>query len=134
MGDVFKQHGAVSWTELMTNDVEAASAFYADLFGWKLEPMPMPDGSGGTYTVITAGEEPIGGMMVLPPDAGDMPPAWGTYVTVDDTDAVAARVTELGGSVLMGPMDIPTVGRFCVIRDPQGAVISAITYEECSEE
>ena len=51
-----------------------------------------------------------------------------TYVTVDDVDATAKNAQQLGGKVLMGPQDIPTVGRFCVIQDPQGAVISAIKY------
>ncbi len=133
MGDVFKQNGAVSWTELMTTDVEGAKAFYSQLFGWKLEPMPMPGGEG-EYTVIEVAEKtPIGGMMSLPPEAAGMPPAWGSYVTVDDVDAVAAHAVQLGGEILMGPMDIPKVGRFCVIRDPQGAVISAITYVECTD-
>ena len=57
-----------------------------------------------------------------------MPPNWGTYVTVDDVDAVAKQAQQLGGKILVGPQDIPTVGRFCVIQDPQGAVIGAITY------
>jgi uncharacterized protein len=51
-----------------------------------------------------------------------------SYVTVDNVDAIAKNAQELGGKILMGPQDIPTVGRFCVIQDPQGAVISAITY------
>jgi len=57
-----------------------------------------------------------------------MPPNWNTYVTVNDVDKVAKDAQELGGKILVGPQDIPTVGRFCVIQDPQGAVISAITY------
>lgn len=128
MNDVFKKHGAVSWTELMTTDVEAAKAFYGDLFGWRIEEMPM--GDQGPYNVIYAGDEHIGGMMHTPPEAEGAPPHWGSYVTVDDVDTVAKRVGELGGKVLFGPHDIPEVGRFCVLRDPQGAVISAITYVE----
>jgi len=133
MGDVFKQHGAVSWTELMTTDVEGAKAFYSSLFGWRLEAMPMPGDGGDSYQVIHAGDAPIGGIMQLPSDMGDRPPAWGSYVTVDDVDAVAARVGELGGKVLLGPQDIPKVGRFCMIQDPQGVMISAITYVPCEE-
>jgi predicted enzyme related to lactoylglutathione lyase len=57
-----------------------------------------------------------------------MPPSWGTYITVDDVDATAAKAKELGGTVLVEPQDIPEVGRFCVIKDPQGAVFSAMTY------
>jgi predicted enzyme related to lactoylglutathione lyase len=130
MNEVFKQQGAVSWTELMTTDVEGAKAFYSQLFGWRLEAMPMPGGEG-SYHVIHAGDNQVGGIMQRPPQAGDAPPAWGSYVTVDQVDAVAERARELGGQVLFGPQDIPGVGRFCVIRDPQGAVISAITYVPC---
>ena len=57
-----------------------------------------------------------------------MPPAWGPYVTVDDVDAIAEQAEKLGGKVCIPPRDIPSVGRFTVIADPQGAVISAITY------
>lgn len=130
MTDVFKQNGAVSWTELTTTDLEAAKTFYGELFGWRFEVMPMNDMN---YSVISAGEMQIGGMMSMPPEAGGMPPVWGSYVTVDDVDAVAAKVKELGGNIVMEPQDIPKVGRFCVLRDPQGAVISAITYIPCEE-
>jgi predicted enzyme related to lactoylglutathione lyase len=57
-----------------------------------------------------------------------MPPNWGAYVTVDDVDATAVLAEKLGGKILVPPTDIPTVGRFSVIQDPQGAVLSAITY------
>ena len=55
-------------------------------------------------------------------------PSWDIYVTVDDVDATVASVTELGGKVLRAAFDIPEVGRFCVVQDPQGAVIMAMTY------
>ncbi len=128
MDDSMKQHGAISWTELLTSDVGAAKSFYTKLFGWTAEDMSM-DG-GMHYTVFTAGEKQVGGMMTLPPEAADMgaPPHWGSYVTVDDVDAVAKEAGELGANILVPPMDIPNVGRFCTFQDPQGAVISAITY------
>jgi predicted enzyme related to lactoylglutathione lyase len=84
---------------------------------------------GVTYTVVSAGDKDVGGIMKIPPHAQGMPPSWGCYVTVDDVDATARTAQELGGKVLMGPQDIPGVGRFCVIQDPQGAVISAISYK-----
>ncbi|MEJ2703676.1 MAG: VOC family protein [Sedimentisphaerales bacterium] len=64
----------------------------------------------------------------MPPECKGMPPTWGVYVTVDDVDAPAARVEQLGGKLLQPPADIPNVGRFCVIQDPQGAALCAITY------
>jgi predicted enzyme related to lactoylglutathione lyase len=128
MEERFKQHGAFSWSELLTPDLESAKAFYTRLFGWTLEDMPM---EGMTYTVIKAGEREVGGMMTTPPDAQGMPPAWGSYVTVDDVDRVAGTAADLGATIVVAPRDIPGVGRLCVIRDPQGAIISAITYAAC---
>ncbi len=125
MDDQFKQQGAFSWSELMTTDVDAAKNFYSKLFGWEFEDMPM---EGVTYTVIRAGGKEVGGMMATPPETGANAPAWGTYVTVSNVDQVAAQAVELGATLLVEPQDIPEVGRFCMIRDPQGAMISAITY------
>jgi uncharacterized protein len=127
MDEQFKQHGAFSWCELMTTDVNAAKAFYTKLFGWDSEAMSMP---GMTYTVIKAGGKGIGGIMTIPKEAQGTPPMWGAYVTVNDVDLTAQTAKQLGAKILVPPTDIPTVGRFCVIQDPQGAVISAITYKE----
>jgi len=125
MDDQFKQHGAFSWYELMTTDVDAAKAFYAKLFGWSVEDMAMP---GTAYTVVKVGGREIGGIMSIPKEAQGTPPMWGAYVTVDDVDSTAKTAKKLGATLLVPPRDIPNVGRFCVIQDPQGAVISAITY------
>ena len=125
MDEQFKQHGAFSWCELMTTDVNAAKAFYTKLFGWNTEEMSMP---GMTYTVLKAGGNGMGGIMSIPKDAQGMPPAWGTYVTVDDVDQTAKTAEQLGAKVCVPPTDIPGVGRFCVIQDPQGASINAMTY------
>jgi predicted enzyme related to lactoylglutathione lyase len=126
MDDKMKTHGAFSWTELMTTDVAAAKTFYTKLFGWTTEEMSVTPGM--TYTVVKVAGNGIGGIMACPQGPQDKPPHWMTYVTVDDVDAIAKNAQQLGGKVLMGPQDIPTVGRFCVIQDPQGAVISAIKY------
>jgi len=127
MDEQYKQHGAFSWSELMTPDIAAAKAFYSRLFGWTLDDMQMGDMN---YTVIKAGDRDVGGMMVTPTEAQGSPPMWGTYVTVDDVDSVAATATKLGATLVVEPRDISGVGRFCVIRDPQGAFISAISYSE----
>jgi len=121
------RHGSFSWFELMTGDVEGAKDFYGKLFGWTTESMDMDDGM--TYTVVKVNGNQVGGIMAIPPQAGQMPSMWGIYVTVDDVDATAGKVREMGGNVLMGPQDITGVGRFCVLQDPAGAVISAITYK-----
>ncbi|NEP18865.1 MAG: VOC family protein [Leptolyngbya sp. SIO4C1] len=130
MVNPFKQQGAFSWCELMTTDTAAAKNFYQQIFGWELRDQPI---DGMTYTVIKAGDSDVGGLMAKPPDAPDMPTSWGIYVTVDDVDATAEQVKALGGQVMMSPTDIPDVGRFALIQDPQGAVLSIITYLPMSD-
>ncbi len=125
MDEKTKKHGAISWSELATGDVDAAKSFYGQLFGWSFENAPMEE---MTYTMVKANGEEVAGMMTIPAEAGPMPPTWGIYVTVDDVDAAAERAVALGGKIFLPPQDIPEVGRFCVIGDPQGAFISMITY------
>ena len=125
MADRFKQHGAFSWNELMTTNPDAAKEFYGKLFNWKLEDMPMEE---MTYTVVKAGDEEIAGIMGIPPEAEGAPPNWGAYVTVDNVDQTVRQAKELGGRIIVPARDIPKVGRFAVIQDPQGAMISVITY------
>lgn len=127
MTDVMKQHGAFSWNELMTTDVDAAKDFYGKLFGWTLEDMTNSDMA---YTMAKKEGKEVAGIMATPPEAGDMPPMWGSYVTVDDVEASAKQVEQLGGKILLAPQDIPDVGRFCVISDPQGAALMLITYSD----
>lgn len=113
--------GRFVWYELMTPDVAAAKAFYGDVVGWTAQDMPMP---GMTYTIVSAGDGQVGGMMALPDELRDMgvPPNWTGYIGVDDVDASAEKIKSLGGAVRREPMDIPGVGRFAVVADPQGAV------------
>ena len=125
MNNKYKLHGAFSWCELLTTDVPEAKRFYSKLFGWTLEPAPMP---GMEYTLVKYGGEQMGGIMTMPPGCEGMPPSWGIYVTVANVDATAKLTVEMGGKVLVPPQDIPQVGRFCVLQDPQGATIKAITY------
>ena len=123
--DVYKTVGAFSWTELMTSDPKAAKEFYAKLFGWKFETMNMGQGD---YHVVKAGDTSVGGIMATPPDAKGMPSTWGAYVTVQNTDAAVEKCKSLGGKLCAGPMDIPNVGRFAVLQDPQGAMFNVISY------
>lgn len=124
--DVFNTHGAFSWFELMTPDPDGAREFYTQLFGWGSKDMDMPN---GTYTTLQVGESSVAGMTKIPADApAGLPPNWGCYVTVKDVDATCQRVVQLGGKVVMPVFEVPTVGRMAVIQDPQGAVLSVITY------
>jgi predicted enzyme related to lactoylglutathione lyase len=123
--DVYKTHGAFSWSELMTTDVDAAKSFYMSLFGWGARDMAMPSGN---YTTMQVGEASVGGVMKIPAEAEGMPPNWGVYVTVNNVDETLGRVAQLGGKVVMPPMEVPGVGRMAVVSDPQGATFSVITY------
>jgi predicted enzyme related to lactoylglutathione lyase len=125
MEDPKLKHGTFGWNELMTTDTAAAKEFYGKLFGWQTEDMPMGDFN---YTILKIGTLQVGGLMPIPSKAKGTPPCWNSYVTVDDIDKTAAKAQELGGTIIVPPSDIPDVGRFAVIQDPQGAVISAITY------
>lgn len=118
------EQGMFCWNELMTRDPEAAGKFYSELVGWNPVDSGMP---GMAYTLLKVGEKDAGGMMAMPAEVpAEVPSHWMSYITVDDVDAAAKKVTELGGQLLHGPMDIPNVGRFCVIQDPTGAAVSLI--------
>jgi predicted enzyme related to lactoylglutathione lyase len=119
-------HGRFVWYELMTTDMGAAQAFYTNVVGWGARDAEMP---GMTYILFTAGETPVSGLMDLPESARNMgaPPSWIGYVAVDDVDAAADKAKRLGGTVYVPPTDIPDVGRFSVIADPQAAAIVLFT-------
>lgn len=109
------------WYELMTSDAAAAEAFYRQAIGWQTADAGMP---GMKYTILSAGETGIAGLMALPDDAAarGVPPNWTGYIGVADVDAMAERVRGAGGAVHHPPEDIPGVGRFAVVADPHGAV------------
>ena len=113
--------GALSWAELLTNDTAKAGAFYTELFGYGVAPFG-PEGTD--YRVLTKGETQIAGMMKSPME--EIPNYWGIYFTSDDVDGVADKVKAAGGQAMMGPQDMPEVGRVAVLSDPQGAVFGVI--------
>jgi len=123
---VVNEPGATGWFELLTTDTDKAQAFYAGLLGWTAKAEDM---GAMIYTVFSAGEKQVGGMMKIGPEMGPMPPAWGAYFVVDDCDAAVARASRLGGKTLVPSMDVPTVGRMATLQDPQGAVFSVIKFE-----
>jgi predicted enzyme related to lactoylglutathione lyase len=126
MSDERPAHGTFCWNELITRDTAAAEKFYTELLGWKAVDSGMP---GVKYTLIKVGDKTAAGMMEMPAEVPAMVPShWMAYVAVDDVDAVAARVEELGGKLLNPVIDIPEVGRFCIVQDPTGAVLSLMTF------
>ncbi len=111
--------------ELCTDNLDAAKEFYAKIFDWKLSAFPNPD---IPYTMIDTGKEPGGGMMVLPDP--QVPVSWTMYVEVENVAATCAKIKELGGQVFKDPEDIPEVGTFAIVSDPQGAVFGIWTSAE----
>lgn len=117
--------GKFCWYELTTSDVEAAKAFYTKAIGWSTAPFEgeMP------YEMWINQEAPVGGVMTLSEEArqAHVPPHWMAYISTPSVDDTATQATQLGGQVLVPPRDIPNVGRFAVIADPQGASFAAFT-------
>ncbi len=116
--DLVNAHGALSWNDLASPDLDASTGFYRELFGWQVEPL---EGSETPYMMIKNGDGRMnGGMRPLSPPE---PPHWLVYFGVDDLDAGMAKVSELGGAHIFGPIAIGP-GKIAVVQDPQGAVFA----------
>jgi predicted enzyme related to lactoylglutathione lyase len=116
-----QKEGTFGWSELATNDTNAAGKFYSKMFNWGTKV----DEKMG-YTEFQVGGRSIGGMLKLTPQHGDAPPNWLPYVQVGGCNATTRKVKELGGSVIVPPTNIPDVGNFSVFADPNGAVLAVI--------
>jgi uncharacterized protein len=121
--------GTWSWSELITTDVPASKAFYGAVFGWGAET----HGDGpGAYTEWQVGGRSVSGLMEKPPGMPDeVPSHWGVYFSVEDTDAAIERIKELGGALVMPPMQVEP-GRMAVVSDPAGATFNIIQLAEAS--
>jgi len=118
--------GSFGWAELWTPDPALAQAFYEEVFGWTARTMDM---DGGSYTIFSKGEEPVGGL-TAPQPGMEIPPNWAIYFEVADVDTTVASAQEGGGSVLMPAMSMEGAGRYAVLADPQGAVFGIVKGEE----
>lgn len=105
--------------ELNTSDPEAAKQFYEAVFGWTYQDTPMPE---GIYTMVSAPDGGIGG--ITQQSMPDAPSQWVGYVGVDSVDQTIDRVEEAGGTVLVPETEIPGMGSFAVLADPQGAAFA----------
>ncbi len=111
--------GKPVWFELQAPDQDAATAFYTAVCGWTTRGSPMAEHGG--YAIASAADgERVAGIMGPPPPGAPQVPGWSLHFGTDDIAATLARVEPLGGAILFGPMAIPHVGRFALVRDPQG--------------
>jgi predicted enzyme related to lactoylglutathione lyase len=120
------------WHELYVADAAAGKAFYAGTLGWESTDFDM--GEMGTYPMLIANGKPIAGIMGTAgnPQMEGVPPHWAVYIAVADVDSTVQTAESLGGKVVVPAMDVPTVGRMCLLQDPQGAHFWV--YKSASEE
>ncbi len=111
------------WFELATTNSAAAAEFYRELFGWQGQATPLPGGM--TYTILRLGDQDVGATYDMTPatGAGHLPPHWASYVLVEDVDAKASQVKELGGTLMKEPFDVMDIGRMAIFRDPTGGML-----------
>ncbi len=121
---VFGEPGALAWNELKTHDTEAAAQFYGGLFGWSANTTP--SAGGGEYTEFRLDGVSAAGMMAIRKEWGEVPPNWTVYFAVASLDAALDTANRLGATVAMAPMEVQGVGRFALLRDPQGAYVYVI--------
>jgi predicted enzyme related to lactoylglutathione lyase len=114
--------GRFVWHELLTTDTAAAAAFYPKVLPWRTAPSSMPG-----YTIWMAAQTQIGGLMALPAEAGATPPHWLVYIGTPNVDATCSQAQGLGARIVKPPAEIPNVGRFAVLSDPQGATFALFT-------
>jgi predicted enzyme related to lactoylglutathione lyase len=144
---IVNEHGSVNFNDLNTRDPEAAKSFYGAVFGW--ETLGLPGGfqmwtlpgygdhleesnpdlrkQMAEYDAPKGFEDVIASIVPLGDDRPDVPPHWGVTFAVDDSDAIARKATELGGTVVVPPFDAPWV-RATVVADPQGATFTASKF------
>jgi hypothetical protein len=113
--------GRFAWHELVTTDINAAVKFYKGLLGWTVKEMPM--GPDMTYYLFENNGTQVGGGMKAPKD---VPSNWMTYVNVESCDKTAAKITELGGKIMVPPTTVPEMLRFACAFDPQGAAFAIL--------
>jgi predicted enzyme related to lactoylglutathione lyase len=115
--EIIYEPGSLGWNELQTKDVAAASQFYSRMFGWSGSAISVAPGED--YTHFKLGEQPVGGMIAIKEEWGEVPPNWAVYFCVADCDASLQKAEGLGASVVLPTMEAENV-RFAFLKDPQG--------------
>ena len=117
---VIREPNSLGWVECLTRDVDGAKGFYGGVFGWGANAMD------AGYSIWTLGDTEVGGLSSMHQMPAETPPHWQIHFVVEDVDATAARVPDLGGTAMVPPttIELPERGelRFAVLTDPNGAV------------
>jgi uncharacterized protein len=117
--------GSILWTDLTVHDADALRDFYREVIGWAVTPVEM--GGYSDYTMTSpADAAPVAGVCHARGVNAGLPAQWLVYISVANLDESIERCTRLGGSVVFGPKSMGQHGRYCVIRDPAGAVAALI--------
>jgi uncharacterized protein len=113
--------GTFCWTDLTTTDQDAAKRFYGSLFGWEAEDMPV--GQGAFYSMMRLRGKDVAAIAPQPQQQREAgaPPAWNSYVSVENADTMFERATALGATAHAPAFDVMQAGRMAVLQDPQGA-------------
>lgn len=115
---MYSQEGHIIWHEVLSDKLDDTTAFYTAVVGWSHSDTAV---GGTTYRMLRAADTPVAAVIA---DAGEgLGPGWVSYVGVDDIDKMLERVSHLGGTVVEGPVDAKSIGRFAIIRDPRGALV-----------
>ncbi|HEY6553357.1 MAG TPA: VOC family protein [Vicinamibacteria bacterium] len=118
--------GTITWCDLTVSDAPRLRDFYRDVVGW--EPQAVSMGDYDDFSMLVPGtSDAAAGVCHARGSNGDIPPQWLVYINVADADAAAARAVERGGQLVVSPRDMGG-GRFCVIRDPAGAVFALFQH------
>lgn len=115
--------GSIGWTDLTVPEADPIRDFYGEVIGWKPEPLDM----GGYSDYVMAAPDdgtPVAGICHARGTNAGLPAQWLNYVVVDDVERRASRAAELGGEIVVAPKAMGSQGRYCVIRDPAGAVVA----------
>lgn len=117
--------GTIGWFDLTVSDAEKVRDFYSAVAGWNYSNFDMGGYSDFNMTIPSDGKVVAGICHARAGNAG-LPPYWLIYITVADLDQSIAKCLDMGGEVIAGPKDMGSYGRYCVIRDPAGAVAGLI--------
>jgi predicted enzyme related to lactoylglutathione lyase len=115
--------GSLSWFDLTIPNAEEVRDFYSKVIGWKYQPVPMEKGKYNDYNMIAPRSDlTVTGVCHAQGVNKNLPPQWMLYFTVEDLDKCVEECNSNGGKIIAEAKDMGNYGRYCVIKDPAGAV------------